>query len=94
MLVTTVESTVLSSAVYDASRQLLWLEFQGGSVYCYFGVPSEVHQQLISALSNGKYFNLYIRGRFAYRKETLTQRPIAETSPNTLPSPDPRVKFD
>ena len=44
---------MLSSTVYDASRQLLWLEFQSGAVYCYFGVPPQVHQDLISAPSKG-----------------------------------------
>ena len=73
MLITAVESTTLSIVAYDASRQLLWLEFQAGAVYCYFGVPAKVHQQLISAPSKGKYFNLSIRGHFAYRKEMLTR---------------------
>jgi hypothetical protein len=49
MVVTAVQSATLSSTVYDASRQLLWLEFQSGAVYCYFGVPPKVHQDLISA---------------------------------------------
>lgn len=68
MLVTVVESTTLSCAAYDASRQLLWLKFQTGAVYCYFGVPPQIHQELISAPSKGKYFNLNIRGHFAYAK--------------------------
>ena len=70
MIVTTVESSTLSRAAYDAARQLLWLKFQGGPLYCYFGVPPEVHQELIRAPSKGKYFNLCIRGHFPYRKES------------------------
>ena len=68
MLITVVESTTLSSAAYDPSRQLLWLTFPSGAVYCYFAVPQHIHQELISAPSIGKYFNLNIRGHFDYRK--------------------------
>jgi hypothetical protein len=90
MLVTAVESTLLSAAAYDASRQLLWLEFQSGALYCYFGVPPTVHQELIGASSKGKYFNLNIRGHFAYRKEAHggrcgQQRGMARTH-RTAPS--------
>ena len=72
---------MLSSTVYDASRQLLWLEFQSGAVYCYFGVPPKVHQDLISAPSKGRYFNLSIRGRFAYRKEAHGGRSGKQNAP-------------
>lgn len=75
MLVTGVESTTLSSAAYDASRQLLWLEFLNRTVYCYFDVPPKVYQELIGAPSKGRYFNLNIRGHFAYRKEAHGPRP-------------------
>lgn len=74
-LVTAVDSTTLSSVAYDASCQLLWLRFQGGAIYCYFGVPPKMHQELISAPSKGKYFNQYIRGHFAYRKQMLPCAP-------------------
>jgi hypothetical protein len=85
MVVTAVQSTTLSSTVYDASRQLLWLEFQSGAVYGYFGVPPQVHQDLISAPSKGKYFNRSIRGRFAYRKEPDSGRSRKANPPSHRP---------
>lgn len=69
MLITVVESTTLFCAAYDPSRQLLWLTFQSGAVYCYLGVPQHIHHELISAPSKRQYFNLNIRGPFAYYKQ-------------------------
>ena len=66
---TAVESTTFSHVAYDASRQLLWLKFQNRAVYCYFGVPPQIHQQLMNASSNGKHFNLCIRPYFPYQKQ-------------------------
>lgn len=66
VVVTSLESAALSRAAYDATRQMLWLTFQGGAVYCYFGVPPHIHQELITAPSKGKYLNRRIRGHFPY----------------------------
>ena len=69
MLAAAVESTTLATVAYDAQGQLLWLEFRSRAVYCYFGVPPAVHQDLMAAPSKGTYFNRNIRGRFPYHKE-------------------------
>jgi hypothetical protein len=61
-----VASTTLSTVAYDGIRNLLYLEFRGGSVYRYFGVPAVVHEALLAAPSKGSYFNQAIRGRYAY----------------------------
>jgi KTSC domain-containing protein len=66
MRVTTVESSTLATVAYDGARELLQLEFCRGAVYQYFGVPSTVHQALLSAPSKGRYFNHTIRGRFPF----------------------------
>ncbi len=63
-----VESTTLTTVAYDADRQLLQLGFRDQVVYRYFGVPVEVHENLLRALSKGSYFNRFIRGRFAYAR--------------------------
>ncbi|MCX6638854.1 MAG: KTSC domain-containing protein, partial [Acidobacteria bacterium] len=47
---------------------LLELEFSGGAVYGYFGVPAQVYQELLRAESKGRYSNYHIRNRFAYAK--------------------------
>ena len=68
MLATAVESTTLATVVYDAARQVLWLEFRSHAVYCYLGVPAQVHLALLQADSKGAYFNQHIRNCFPYRK--------------------------
>ena len=51
---------------YDVDQQMLQLEFRDQSVYRYFGVPANLYQDLLDAPSKGKYFNRFIRERFAY----------------------------
>jgi hypothetical protein len=75
MLATAVQSTTLATVAYDALNQRLWLEFRSCAVYCYFGVPSAVHQGLMMAPSKGSYFNRNIRGRFPYHREADGGRP-------------------
>jgi len=76
MLATAVESTTLATVAYDATRQVLWLEFRSHAVYCYFGVPAAVHHGLLEAHSKGTYFNRYIRDRFPYQR-VATERPVS-----------------
>ena len=73
MLATAVESTTLATVAYDAAGQVLWLEFRSHTVYCYFGVPAEVHHSLLEADSKGAYFNRYIRDRFPYQRVATDQ---------------------
>jgi hypothetical protein len=61
-----VESATVASVAYDASRELLQIEFRDRTVYQYFGVPAEVHDALMRAPSKGRCFNSLIRGRFDY----------------------------
>lgn len=73
MLATAVESSTLATVAYDDTGQVLRLEFRSRAVYGYFGVPPNVHRDLMAAASKGSYFNRNIRGRFPYRR--LTKRP-------------------
>jgi hypothetical protein len=59
------ESGALISAAYDATRELLQLEFRDGAVYQYFDVAAAIYESLLQAPSKGSYFNRAIRGRFA-----------------------------
>lgn len=67
MRVVSVNSSTLAKVGYDESRQLLQLHFRSGAAYQYFGVPSAVHEALLTAASKGRYFNDAIRDRFPYR---------------------------
>jgi hypothetical protein len=63
---TTVSSSNIASIGYDASSQVLEVQFRSGSVYQYSDVPASVHQALMMASSHGSYFNQYVKGRFRY----------------------------
>ena len=62
-----VSSNILSIG-YDAKTFTLEIEFKGGAVYQYSNVPPEVHAQLMSAESHGKFFHANIREEFACQK--------------------------
>ena len=66
METTSAASTTLASIAYDDTEEMLELEFCTRVVYQYFQVPLAVHQGLLSAASNGSYFNQSIRGRYRY----------------------------
>jgi len=66
VLVIAVESATLAVVAYDEVRELLQLEFRSRAVYRYFGVPAKVHEGLLLAPSQGRYFNAEIRGRFRH----------------------------
>ena len=63
-----VVSTNLVSVGYDAATRTLEIEFHGGRVYRYDGVPSSVHQGLMSAPSHGRYFRGQIMHQYRYRR--------------------------
>jgi hypothetical protein len=66
MKTTAVDSTLLRTIGYDATRQLLQIEFQNRSLYQYFAVPEAVYEELIQAPSKGTYFNQCIRPQFDF----------------------------
>jgi len=68
MIITPVDSTTLAGIAYDATSQVLYLEFRDQTAYRYFGVSSGVCNELLSAKSKGAYFNRAIRGRFSFQR--------------------------
>ena len=63
-----VTSSNLVSVGYDAESKALQIEFDGGAVYDYEDVPAEVHEELMSASSHGKYFDRRIKHSYAYSR--------------------------
>ena len=63
-----VQSSNLVSVGYDPESQVLEVEFKGGSVYNYLGVPAVVAEGLERASSPGRYLNEEIKPRYSYRK--------------------------
>lgn len=66
-LFTTLDSSLLKTAAYSTD-ETLQLEFCSGPVYCYFGVPSTIFQNLLTATSKGAYFNRNIRNSFRHQR--------------------------
>ena len=63
-----VESSNLRSVGYDEFLLVLEIEFKSGAVYRYYGVPSEVHDELINSESVGKYFNANVKSKYNFLK--------------------------
>lgn len=64
-------STNLKSVGYNSADCILEIEFISGSVYQYYDVPAEVHSELMSASSHGKYFAANIRNNDKYGCEEI-----------------------
>ncbi|MDE1480192.1 KTSC domain-containing protein [Xenorhabdus bovienii] len=63
-----VSSSNLLSVGYDSTTLTLEIGFHDGGVYQYYGVPSHIHQGLMSASSKGRYFHQYIRDVYAFER--------------------------
>ena len=63
-MTTTLNSTFLKEAIYDASTRMLTVIFNNGRTYSYQNVDQSVYQGLISADSSSRFFGANIRGKF------------------------------
>ena len=63
-MTTTLNSTFLKEAIYDASTRMLTVIFNNGRSYSYQNVDHSVYQGLISADSSSRFFGANIRGKF------------------------------
>ena len=61
-----VESSAIVSVGYSESASALEVEFTGGAVYVYRGVPAETHREFLNAESKGAFFNVVIRPNFPF----------------------------
>jgi len=59
-----VSSSNIRAVDYDARTSTLTVEFHGGRVYRYSGVPAGVYHGLMSAASHGSYFSDFIKDRY------------------------------
>lgn len=65
-----ITSTGIRSVGYERGRQLLEIEYAGGGVYDYYGVPASIYHGLMNAPSRGRYVNQHIKPRFPYRRRS------------------------
>lgn len=56
-----VQSSNIVSVGYDPATQTLEIEFKGGGVHQYSGVPADKHAAFMKARSVGGYFYQHIR---------------------------------
>lgn len=60
------ESKMFISTAHDPESSVLYLRFQSGDVYRYFGFSAEQYTDFLNAESRGRYFLSHIRDRFRY----------------------------
>ena len=63
-----VASSNVRAIGYDAQKQTLEVEFLNGSVYQYYNVPENMHQQIMNASSKGQFLYLYIKNQYPYSR--------------------------
>jgi hypothetical protein len=62
-----VSSSNLSSVGYDPSG-VLEIQFRNRTIYQYFDVPNSIYEGLMNAGSTGKFFHIFIRSAFPFRR--------------------------
>lgn len=68
MLKQSVASTNLASAGYDETTQTLEVQFVNRRGYQYYGVPEDMHKQLMRAASKGHFLNAHIRNSYSFSR--------------------------
>ena len=63
-----VASSNVRAIGYDPETQTLEVEFHGGSVYQYYGVPDNMHQNIMEASSKGQFLHMYIKNSYPYSR--------------------------
>lgn len=63
---TPVISSYIKSVGYDPATPALEIEFKGGQVFRYKGVPKDMADQFVHADSPGKFFHTHIKDRFEH----------------------------
>jgi hypothetical protein len=63
-----VNASTLRSVGYDASQQVLEIEFSSGSIVQYTGVSPEVHRRFMSSPSPGSFYQDQIDEHFPSKK--------------------------
>ena len=63
-----VNSAGIVSVGYDAKAKVLEIEFKGGGVYQYSGVPEARYKSFMKASAMGSYFQKSIRNWYVCKK--------------------------
>jgi hypothetical protein len=49
---------------YDPAKQVLEVEFHGGAVHQYDGVPPDLPEKMVKSDSVGRFFNQHVKNQF------------------------------
>jgi len=61
--------SAISRIAYEAENQTLSVWFrESGELYRYYDVPPRVHDAFRKAASKGRFFNAYIKERYAFQR--------------------------
>ena len=63
-----VKSSDIKSIGYDSKNKVLEIEFSPERIYQYSNVPVEIHSSMMFAWSKGKYFRIYIKGKYQFKQ--------------------------
>jgi hypothetical protein len=63
-----VHSSSIHHVGYDRDTQRLFLNYEGGRLYEYFGVPDDVYVRLMNATSIGRFVNYAIKPHYHYKE--------------------------
>ena len=61
---TTVDSSMINKYVYNFATKTLKVEFNGGALYEYKNVESNLYDELCKSESTGKFFNEKIKNNY------------------------------
>ena len=62
-------SSLIHSAGYDEQNKILFIRFlKNHTLYCYFNVPKNIFNELISTANVGSFFTKNIRKVYGYQK--------------------------
>jgi lysyl-tRNA synthetase class 2 len=65
-----VESSAVRRIEYDAAARTLFVIFDDGDQYAYFGVGPELYEAFLAAESKGRFFQAQVRDRFVHHRIT------------------------
>ena len=63
-----ITSTSMISIGYDATAEILEIEFMKGGAYQYSGVPESVYDEMMNSDSKGKYYHANINKKYPFSK--------------------------
>jgi hypothetical protein len=62
------DSSFVKNVAWDEDSESLFIRFNSGTTWVYFGVPRNIYSELIKSPSVGQYFNVNIRNLYSSQR--------------------------